>query len=71
MVAVKKFLMGLLALLTMTLVASAQTTATNMVSLVSDNVENARDVMVPLGIGLTVLFVGIAVILKIYRKTVK
>jgi len=53
-------------------VASAQTTATNAVALISDNVVNARDTMVPLAIGAAVLVAGIGAAMffwkRIFRK---
>jgi len=49
----------------------AQTTGTNMVQLIEDNVTNARDSLVPLGIGLTVLFIAIGIGVRIYSKTVR
>lgn len=67
---VKLMLLAWVAML-MAVGAQAQTTGTNMVNLISDNVTNARDELVPLGIGLTVLFIAIAIGVKIYRKTVK
>jgi len=46
----------------------AQTTATNAVELISDNVTNARDTMVPLAIAALVLFVGIAAAVKFWKR---
>jgi len=47
---------------------NAQTTATNAVSLLEDNVVNARDTFVPLAIGALVLFVGIAAAVKFWKR---
>jgi len=44
---------------------------TNMVVNLGKNIEHAESVLVPLGIGLTILFIAIAVGVKIYRKTLK
>jgi len=62
------WLLALLALIAVTLPASAQMTATNAVDLISDNVTNARDTMVPLAIGGLVLFLGIAAGVKFWKR---
>jgi len=62
------WLLALLALIAVTVPASAQLTATNAVELISDNVTNARDTMVPLAIGGLVLFLGIAAGVKFWRR---
>jgi len=48
--------------------AVAQTTGTNAVALIEDNVVNARDTLVPLAIGGAVLFVAIAAGKKFWKK---
>lgn len=48
--------------------AVAQTTGTNAVSLIQDNVTNARDTLVPLAIGAAVLFVSIAAGKKFWKR---
>jgi len=63
-----QWLLALLALIAVTVPASAQLTATNAVDLISDNVTNARDTMVPLAIGGLVLFLGIAAGVKFWRR---
>jgi len=68
---VANYLLAVIAMLLGSGVASAQSTGTNMVNLISDNVTFAQNELVPLGIGLTVLFIAIAIGVKIYRKTVK
>jgi len=57
--AISRWLFVLLALALPTMVW-AQTTATNAVALIEDNVTNARDTLVPLAIGAAVLFIAIA-----------
>jgi len=71
MVAGKRLLAFLTLALLMVASLSAQTTGTNMVNLITDNVTYAQTEIVPIGIGLTVLFIAIAIGVKIYRKTVK
>lgn len=46
----------------------AQTTSTNAVDLISDNVEYARDTLVPIAIGALVLFIGIAAGVKFWKR---
>jgi len=46
----------------------AQTTATNAVALIEDNVTNARDTMVPIGIGAAVLFLGVGAAVVFWKK---
>jgi len=46
----------------------AQTTATNAVALIEDNVTNARDTLVPLAIGAAVLFVAVAAGMKFWKR---
>jgi len=71
MVAGKRLLAFLTLALAMVGSLSAQTPGTNMVNLITDNVTYAQTEIVPIGIGLTVLFIAIAIGVKIYRKTVK
>lgn len=49
----------------------AQLTATNAVSLIEENVTNARETLVPIAIGGTVLFIAIAAALKFWKKVFK
>lgn len=49
-------------------VAAAQLTSTNAVTLVADNVTNARDTIVPIAIGAMVLFIGIAAVAKFWKR---
>jgi len=49
-------------------VAAAQLTSTNAVTLITDNVTNARDTIVPIAIGALVLFIGIAAATKFWRR---
>jgi len=48
--------------------ASAQTTGTNAVSLIVDNVTNARDLLVPIAIGAVVLFIAIGAGAKFWKR---
>jgi len=66
--------LGLLAFIVSLLspvVLQAQLTATNAVGLIEDNVVNARDTLVPLGIGAAVLFVALAAGMKFWKRTFK
>lgn len=57
-----------LALLVVATGVQAQTTATNAITLIDDNIVNARDTMVPLAIGAAVLFIGISAGVKFWKK---
>jgi len=64
----KKLLTGAGAVLASGYVASAQLTSSNAVDLISDNVTNARDTMVPIAIGALVLFIGIGAGVKFWKR---
>jgi len=63
----RMFLAAILAML-LPVLAQAQTTATNAVALIEDNVTNARDTLVPLAIGAAVLFVAVAAGMKFWKR---
>jgi len=65
--AISRWLFVLLAISLPTMVW-AQTTATNAVALIEDNVTNARDTLVPLAIGAAVLFVAVAAGMKFWKR---
>jgi len=64
------FVLALATLLATTANAAAQT-GTNMINLISDNATFAQATLAPIGIGLTVLFIAIAIGVKVFKKTVK
>jgi len=48
-------------------VAQAQTSASNLVALIDDNVSNATAVVVPLALGLLLLSIGIGAAMYVWR----
>jgi len=69
MTGIRKVMAALVALMfAAVMTGAAQTTATNAVTLISDNVTNARDTMVPIAIGALVLFIGIGAGVKFWRR---
>jgi len=59
---------AIVALLLCAMSTFAQTTGTNAVALIEDNVTNARDTLVPLAIGAAVLFIAIAAGKKFWKR---
>jgi len=70
----KRMLRRLAMVVAVGVAGAAQTqaqTATNMINPISDNTTFAQSELAPIGIGLTVLFIGIAIGVKVLKKTVK
>jgi len=53
------------------MVAVAQTTGTNTVTLIADNVTNASNVLTPIAIGTSVIFIVWAIVRRIGSKAAK